>query len=102
MRIEFEKELLKLYTSGKSKKINLPQNLITRFLLCVSYLEAAELITDLWSIPSLNFEKLKGTKNRYSVRINNVYRLEMEIDWENEEKTKGIIYLKEISKHYGD
>ena len=30
------------------------------------------------------------------------WRLEIEIDWENEEKTSGEIYILELSKHYGD
>jgi len=65
-------------------------------------LEAAINIYDLWKTPSLNFEKLEGFENRYSVRLSKRWRLEVEIDWEDKEKTKGIIYIVDISKHYGD
>jgi len=43
---------------------------------------------------------MKGASSRYSLRINRTYRLEVEIDWENEEKTVGIVGIDEISKHY--
>lgn len=65
-------------------------------------LEAAIDIYDLWKTASLNFEKLEGSQSRYSVRLSKKWRLEMEIDWENKEKTKGTICIVEISKHYGD
>lgn len=67
----------------------------------IQQLEAAINIYDLWKTPSLNFEKLEGFENRYSVRIDNKWRLEMEIRWMDEKKTKGTIYIAEISKHYG-
>lgn len=68
----------------------------------IQQLEAANTIYDLWQSGALNFEKLKGYENRFSLRLNMQWRLEIEIDWENEEKTSGEIYILELSKHYGD
>lgn len=103
MQVEFKnKHLLELYTKGRSRKYNLPKNIIKRFFKVVATLEAADSIHDLWKLTSLNFERLKGFEKRYSVRLSEEMRLEMEIDWENEEKTKGKIFILEISKHYGD
>jgi len=65
-------------------------------------LEAAVDIHDLWKTVSLNFKKTKGYKERYSIRLDIKWRLEMEIDWQNDEKTIGIIHIIKISKHYGD
>jgi proteic killer suppression protein len=93
---------LGLYTKGRSRKYNLPNNIIRRFFKVVATLEAADSIHDLWKLTSLNFERLKGFENKYSARLTREWRLEMEIDWENEEKTKGHIFILEISKHYGD
>ena len=53
-------------------------------------------------MPSLKFEKLSGTNNRHSARLNRQYRLEMIIDWTNEKMTVGIIGIEEMSNHYGD
>jgi proteic killer suppression protein len=50
--------------------------------------------------PSLHFERLRGTEKRFSLRITRKYRLEVEIDWEIEEKTMGIVEIEELSKHY--
>ena len=63
-------------------------------------LEDAETIYDIWNDKSLNFEKLKGTENSYSMRLNVRYRLEMDIDWINQECTIGIVEVTDISNHY--
>jgi len=94
------KELQKLYETGKSKKYPLPKNIIDEFTYCVQVLEAAETIYDIWNDKSLKFEKLKGTENSYSLRLNKKYRLEMDIDWINQECTIGIVEVTEISNHY--
>ena len=103
MRVEFKnKSLIQLYETGKSRKYNLQQDILKKFFMRLQQLEAAINIYDLWKTPSLNFEKLEGFENRYSVRLSKRWRLEVEIDWEDKEKTKGIIYIVDISKHYGD
>lgn len=95
------KKLLKLYETGRSsKKYRLPEGVIKRFIMRVDTLIAAETIHDLWKHPALKFEKLKGYENRYSIRINQQYRLEVEIEWLNKEQTKGKVELLDISKHY--
>ena len=103
MQIEFRnRALVQLYTTGKSGKSKLPGNVINKFFMRVQQLEAADDIYDLWKTASLNFEKLEGYRNRYSVRLDRKWRLEMEISWDNDEKTKGTIYITGISRHYGD
>lgn len=95
------KKLVKVYESGKStKKYRLSQDIIDKFLMRVDALEAAVTIHDLWQHPALNFEKLQGYENRFSLRLNRQYRLEIEIEWINDEKTIGKIELLDITKHY--
>lgn len=96
------KDILKLYETGKSKKLRLPVDISDKFFATVQKIEAAVTIYDLWKDRSLNFEKLKGFENRYSVRLSLKYRLEIEIEWENDENTAGKFILVEISRHYGD
>lgn len=95
------KKLIKVYESGKpTKKFRLSQGIIDKFLMRVDALEAADSIHDLWQHPALNFEKLQGYEHRFSIRLNLQYRLEIEIEWINDEKTIGNIELLDISKHY--
>ena len=94
------KELEKLYMSGKSRKYLLPADITQKFVMCVRKIMAAETIHDFWQDPALNFEKLRGTSNRYSMRLNRKYRLEMDIEWDNEIQTIGIFGIDEISNHY--
>ena len=98
-----DKELEKLYTTGRSKKLKLPELVVDKFFVAVQKIDAAITIYDFWQDKGLNFEKLKGKqKNRYSMRLSGKYRLEMEITWENEEKTIGVFSLVAISNHYKD
>ncbi len=96
------RELEKLYTTGKSKKLKLPECVIGKFFATIQKFEAALSVYDLLSDKGLNFEKLSGFKNRYSVRLSAKYRLEMEMKWEDEQHTTGKAFLQTISNHYGD
>ena len=94
--------LQELYISGKSKKYkSITGNILKKYFTAIAHFESAHVITDLWNAPSLKFEKLQGYEKRYSVRLDRKWRLEVEIEWENEEKTIGIIGIDEISNHYG-
>ena len=94
------KKLEQLYETGQSKKYKLDRNIIIDFVWLVNVIDAAKDIYDFWDEPALNFEKLVGYEFRYSFRINRKYRLEVDIDWENDEQTVGIVGIDEISKHY--
>lgn len=94
------KELEKLYTVGKSRKYKLPGDITDRFFARIQQIEAAAEIHDLWNDKGLNFEKLQGYDNRFSMRLNNKYRLEVTIDWQNAEKTIGEFAIVELSNHY--
>lgn len=103
MEFEFgNKNLETLYTKGKHSKYRLQQGTLKKFSMRIQQIEAANTIHDFWKTPSLNFEKLEGHQNRYSIRVDKTYRLELEIDWSNEEKTVGKVFILELSKHYGD
>lgn len=102
MKVEFlNAQLEKLYISGSSKKYPLDNVVIRKFIAVVNKLNAATDIHDLWHMPSLNFERLQGYANKYSARVTLQYRIEMEIEWENPERTIGLIGIVELSNHYG-
>lgn len=95
------KDLATLYSTGKSKKLKLEREIVEKFCRVVNFIEAAKDIHDFMAWTALKFEKLQGSSNRYSFRLNQKYRLEVEIEWENVEKTVGIVGIDEISNHYG-
>lgn len=101
MEFEFNnKELETLYTSGKSKKLKLSRDIIDKFFARIQQIEAAHSIYDLWNDKGLNFEKLQGHSNLYSMRLKLKYRLEVQIKWKNDEKTIGDFLLTDITNHY--
>ena len=95
-----KKELIELYTKGKSRKYKLTQQVVRKFMLRIAAIENANTIYDLRTPPSMNFESLEGFENRFSIRIDQKYRLEFEIEFEDEEKTCGEVLILEVSKHY--
>lgn len=101
MEFEFkDKNLFDLYTKGKSRKYRFEKNVIKNFVKRVASIENANTIFDLRKPPSMRFEKLEGYQNRFSIRINDQFRLEFDIDFEDENKTKGKVEILTISKHY--
>ncbi len=103
MQIEFEnKKLQDLYEKGASRKYHLEPRLIDKFFMRIQQLEAAVTIYDLMKTASLKFERMKSTADQFSIRLNQEYRLEFRISFDNKNKTKGKVYIREISKHYGD
>ena len=102
MEFEFSnKDLIKLYATGKCKKLKfLNAKAVDNFLDCVQRIDAAESIYDWWKKSSLNFENLEGYENKFSMRIDKKHRLEFEINFEDTEKTKGYVTILKISQHY--
>ena len=97
-----DKELEKLYTTGQSRKLRLPEQVVEKFFATIQKIEASVTISDLLADKGLRFEKLRGSENHYSMRLTLKYRLEMNITWIDEKKTIGNFLLLTISNHYGD
>lgn len=69
--------------------------------MAVRKIDVAKNIYDLHEPPSNKFERLEGHESRYSIRMNDTYRLEFEIEWDDKEKgVVEIIGIEELSKHY--
>jgi len=103
MEYEFsDKHLVELYETGNSKKLRLPKGLAKKFVERVNRIEAAVTINDLRIPPSTVFEALGGYDNRFSIRINDQYRLIFEITFQDETRMFGKVSILKISKHYED
>lgn len=104
MIVKFEEDYLKdLYTEGicKEKKHRYQQDIIKRYKRCIDYLKAASRKEDLFLINSLNFEALHGDKEgRFSIRVNDKYRLEFTLSETIEEPILTICNIVELSNHY--
>lgn len=96
-----DKHLTDLYEKGHSKKYKfVDKALAKKFVARVDRIEAAVSIYDLWEPRSMEFEAMEGYENRFSIRVDGKHRLEFEIDFEDEEKTIGVVSILTISKHY--
>ena len=100
MEVKFgNKELERLFHTGKSQKIRLPTEVIKKLPMRYRAIEAAVTIYDFWQSPALNFEKLEGN-NLFSMRINNQWRMELSIEFIDLERTFGKVCIEKISNHY--
>ncbi len=98
-----DKELVKLFETGESRKLRLPEHVVNEFFAVLQELEAAMSIHDLWTKhPKRKWEKLRGHASRYSMRLTGKYRVEMEVTWTNTEKTIGVFLIDDVNNHYGD
>lgn len=104
MEIDFvNKDLEELYTKGRSKKYkDVPLNIAQKMVKAVEVLKSSSSIQEIWKFPAYKFEKLQGN-DRYSMRMNIVWRLELTVKWIDEKKVHvEIINLEDLTKHYGD
>lgn len=104
MEVDFlNKDLEELYTKGRSKKYkDVPLNIAQKMVKAVEVLKTSSSIQEIWKFPAYKFEKLQGN-DRYSMRMNIVWRLELTVKWIDEKKVHvEIINLEDLTKHYGD
>lgn len=101
MELSFaNKELEKLYTEGRSRKYKLPTNLVKKYIMRINTIMAAETIYDFWRDPTLNFERLQGSKDIFSMRLNIQWRLILSINFHDPEKTFGDVSIEDVTNHY--
>ena len=102
MEVDFlNKDLEELYTKGRSKKYkDVPLNIAQKMVKAVEVLKTSSSIQEIWKFPAYKFEKLQGN-DRYSMRMNIVWRLELTVKWIDEKKVHvEIINLEDLTKHY--
>lgn len=104
MIVIFGKEYLRdLYTKGEcnDRKHRYRIDIIKRYKRAIDYLKRVSRKEDLFRINSLNFEALKGDKSgRFSIRINDRYRIEFTLEENMEEPIMTICNIVELSNHY--
>lgn len=99
MIVVFEKKYLQeLYLTGKcDKKHRFQPDIVKRYKRGIDYLKSANKVDDLFLLPSLNYEVLKGDKSGISsIRVNDKYRIEFTVT----EAVVSICNVIELSNHY--
>ncbi len=97
MRFQFENsDLSDLYYEDKGKE-TYPEYVVTAFFKKMQTIRAAANENDLRAIKGNHFEKLEGEENKYSIRLNQQYRLIFSLE---KDGTCTIMLIKEISNHY--
>ena len=97
LHLEFEirnKELVKLYETGKSNKFKVATPIIEKFLYRILQIESAFQIKDLEGSKFLNFRKISTKEFIYSLDVIDGYQLTFEIEWLD--KTKGKFFIIDL------
>ena len=103
MVVAFEKEYLRdLYEAGKSdKKHRFQPDIVKRYKRGIDYLKQARNVEELFLLPSLHYEVLKGDKAGVSsIRVNDQYRIEFTVGQVSEPIVVTICSIIELSNHY--
>lgn len=104
MVVTFEEKYLKeLYLNGRcsDKKHRYQPQIIKIYRRRIETLESVESPEKLYQFNALNFEALVGNKKgRFSIRVNNQYRIEFTLNTECEEPLVVICNIVELSNHY--
>lgn len=99
MVVVFDKDYLReLYETGKSdKKHRFQPDIVRRYKRGIDYLKSADKVEDLFLLPSLHYEVLKGDRDGISfIRVNDRYRIEFTVS----ESVVTICNVLELSNHY--
>lgn len=100
MDFEIEnKELIELYTKGKARKLRLPPGVAEKFVERVARIKASVTIDDLRIPPSMNFEKMQGHTNTFSIRLNQQYRLIFRVEFTDKQMKTGKVFITDIWDH---
>lgn len=104
MIVIFKKDYLKeLYEQGvaKKKKYRFQPQIVRRYQDRINFLIKASRVEDLFSIKSLHYEVLAGDKAGISsVRVNDQYRIEFEVETVEGESVLTLCNIIELSNHY--
>lgn len=104
MIVTFDKDYLQeLYERGKcdDKKHRFQLDIVKRYKKSIDYLKRANKIEELFLLPSLRYEILKGDKAGISsIRVNDQYRIEFTISEQGTEPIVSICNILELSNHY--
>lgn len=104
MIVIFKKDYLKeLYEQGvaKKKKYRFQPQIVRRYQDRINFLIKASRVEDLLSIKSLHYEVLTGDKAGISsVRVNDQYRIEFEVETVEGESVLTLCNIIELSNHY--
>ncbi len=102
MTVHFNNSYLEQLYAGEMPKgkPRYSSQVIDKFIKRVDTLKNISNAEELFKLRSLGFKRLKGDKKHlYSIRINDQYRIEIELD--NEVlKLAEIVFIEELSKHY--
>lgn len=104
MIVTFEEIYLReLFERGycSDKKHRYQPEVVKRYRRRIEQLRAAPRQETLYKLNSLNFEALRGEKmGRFSVRVNDKYRIEFTLDIDSENPILTICNIVELSNHY--
>ncbi len=80
MKVRFARTVDALVETDKANATGLPTAVISSARLKLQWIKAATDERDLRNRKSLNFKKLKGSDDTYSIRLNDQYRMHLKLD----------------------
>ncbi len=98
MEVFLSQKLTELYENGRTKSYPIQSKIYEKFIARIEALEAHPNVAALRRHPF----HFKEYGEHFSMRLDEKYRLEMRVEWLDDERTVGKFYIFELSNHYGD
>ena len=100
-QINFFADFQKVINFVTDKKHRFQPDIVKRYKRGIDYLKQARNIEELFLLPSLHYEVLKGDKAGVSsIRVNDQYRIEFTVEQVSEPIVVTICNIIELSNHY--
>ena len=101
MIVVFDKEYLReLYETGKcDKKHRFQPSIVKRYVDRINTLKSKDSVEALYNMKFLHYEVLKGNKAS-SIRVNDQYRIEFTVSYQEAETIIYICNILDLSNHY--
>ena len=100
MKFKFRStKLEKCYRDSQRAEKSFGQDIGRTFIRRIDQIAALDKLSDFYRVPQFHFHPLKGKRaGQYAIRLSGMMRLIVTF----EEGSEPVLWIEEVSKHYGD
>lgn len=95
MKVRFRNDCLNRLEIDAKEDCGFPQSVVTAFRKRIQMIRSAKDERDFYALKSLHYEILQGRESQHSMRLNNQWRLVIEIEGKGENKTAVIVSIED-------
>jgi len=95
MEVRFNNDCLSRLETDPEEDCGFPQSVITAFRKRLQMIRSAKDERDFYALKSLHYEKLRGRESQHSMRLNDQWRVVIEIEGKGENRSVVIVSIED-------